>query len=114
MAPTKRTVYTQGLRGLADILDDNPDVPLPHSLSRSDGLLWYIHEPIEAVLEIRALMVYALTAPYESNSFPVEVSGILAGFDASVLIAREIALEGAPTFPPAPINPRLLGKQVSA
>ena len=109
MAPTDRTVYTQGLRALADLLDAHPDIPAPHSLSSDDGLTWYVHEPIETVLALRDLMDYALTAPYTSNNFPVEVSGRLAGFDASVLIAREIALEGAP-----PMNPRLVATLVSA
>jgi len=108
MAPTDRTVYTQGLRALADLLDAHPDIPAPHSLSSDDGLTWYVHEPIETVLALRDLMDYALTAPYTSNNFPVEVTGKLAGFDASVLVAREIALEGAPTYPPAPMNPLLV------
>lgn len=107
-----RTAYIEGIRALADLLDTHPDIPLPHRLDEA-GLTWYVHEPIETVLAIRDLMDYALTAPYTSNNFPVEVSGRLAGFDASVLIAREIALEGAPTYPPAPMNPRLVATLVS-
>ena len=106
-----RTAYIKNLFDLATTLDNSPDLPIPYSLD-NNGLLWYIHEPIEDVLAIRALMTDAVTVPYNSNNFPVEVTGKLAGFAVSVLVAREIALEGAPTYPPSPMNPRLLAPTV--
>ena len=106
---TDRTEYTKGLRDLATLLDNHPELPLPHRLS-NDGLQWFGYD-IETVLALRARIEDALTLPYDSvqGNFPVEITGTLAGFPASVLVAREIALDGAPAYPPPPpMNPRLL------
>lgn len=112
-----RTVYIRNLYALAFLLDNNPDIPLPYSLSVRNGLAWYVHDSIETVLAIRKLMEEPLTLPYTSRDFPVEITGTLAGFATTVDVARGIALDPREGFiVPAPaMNPRLLAaEQVSA
>jgi len=110
-----RTSYTKGLRALADLLDAHPDIPLPYSLSGSKGLQWYIHRGIDPVLTIRALMTSPVTEMYDSHqgNFPVQITGTLAGFPTSVLIAKEIALDPREGFivPRPAMNPRLLAAE---
>ena len=110
MTDPKRTAYIKNLFDLATTLDNNPSIPLPHSLARGE-LTWYVHDDIETVLAIRWLTEDAITLPYTSNDFPVEVTGTLAGFPVSVLVAREIALAGAPAREAYPMNPRLLAAE---
>jgi hypothetical protein len=112
-----RIAYVRNLFDLATLLDNNSELPLPWSLGCS-GLTWYVHDDIETVLAIRDLMADPVTAPYDSvqGNFPVEVTGTLAGFAVSVLVAKEIALapgEGFIVQRPA-MNPRLLAEQVPA
>jgi hypothetical protein len=116
MTDTKRTAYTQGLRAVADLLDAHPDLPLPYGLTVRNGLAWYVHDSIETVLAIRELMDEPLTLPYDSRDFPVEITGTLAGFAATVDVARGIALDPREGFivPRPAMNPRLLAEQVSA
>ena len=118
MADTDRTAYTQGLRALANLIKANPDLPIPGRLERSAGLQWFVHNDIETVLAIRALMTDPVTAPYDSvhNNFPVEVTGTLAGFAVSVLVAREIALDPREGFivPKPAMNPRLLAEPAAS
>jgi len=106
-----RTAYIEGIRALAYLLEANPDLPLPHALN-GRTFQWFVHDDIETVLMIRALLFDAVTALYDSvrGNFPVEVTGTLAGFPVSVLIARDIALAPGEGFiAPAPaMNPRLL------
>jgi len=112
-----RTSYTKGLRALADLIDNNPAIPLAWSMN-SSGLTWFVHRDIETVLAIRALMTNPVTAPYDSvnGNFPVEVTGTLAGFAVSVLVAKEIALDPREGFivPKPAMNPRLLAEPVSS
>ena len=109
----QRTAYVRNLFDLATLLDNNPGVPLPYSLTRRHGLAWYVHDSIETVLAIRELMDDALTLPHDSRDFPVEITGTLVGFAATVDVAREIALdprEGFIVQRPA-MNPRLLAAE---
>jgi len=108
-----RTEYVKGLRSLADLLD-NTSIPIPHALSRRNGLTWYVHDSIETVLAIRELMDDALTLPHDSRDFPVEITGTLVGFAATVDVARGIALDDTVQAVAAPMNPRLLAVSVKA
>jgi len=112
-----RASYVQGLRALADLIDNHPDLPIPHQVNRSE-LQWFVHDDIETVLTIRALMTDAVTAPYDSvrGNFPVEVTGRFAGFAVSVLVAREIALDPREGFivPKPAMNPRLLAEPAAS
>lgn len=118
MTTTERSTYAAGLRAVADLIDAHPDLPIPYRLDRV-GLMWFVHDDIETVLTIRALMTDPVTRPYDSirDNFPVEVTGTLAGFAVLILIAREIALdprEGFMVQRPA-MNPRLfVAEQVLA
>jgi hypothetical protein len=103
-----RTAYIKNLFDLATLLDNNPDIPIQYSQGRGSQLTWYVHDSVETVLAIRELIEDPLTLPYTSNDFPVEITGILAGFPVSVLVARGIALAGAPAREAYPMNPRLL------
>ena len=111
MTDPKRTAYVRNLFDLATQLDNNPSIPIPYGLSERSGLQWYVHDSIETVLAIRDLMDEPLTLPHDSRNFPVEVTGTLAGFAATVDVAREIALDPREGFivPRPAMNPRLLG-----
>jgi len=112
--PDPRTEYTLNLRALATLLDAHPDIPVPYVLSSRNGLGWYVHDSIETVLAIRELMDDALTLPHDSRDFPVEVTGTLVGFAATVDVARGIALDDTVPTVSAPMNPRLLAEPVPA
>jgi len=108
-----RTVYVRNLYALAFLLDNDPSIPLPYSLSVRNGLAWYVHDDIETVLAIRKLMDDPITLPYDSRDFPVEITGTLAGFAATVDVARRIALDPREGFivPQPAMNPRLLATE---
>lgn len=112
---TDRTEYIENLRDLATLLNAYPSIPVPYVLSRRNGLGWYVHDSIETVLAIRELMDDALTLPHDSRDFPVEITGTLVGFAATVDVARGIALDDSVPRVSAPMNPRLLAsEQVSS
>jgi len=108
MTDPKRTAYIKNLFDLATLLDNNPSIPIPYALSSRAGLVWYVHGDIETVLAIRELMDDALTLPHDSRDFPVEITGTLCGFAATVDVARGIALDDTVPAVSAPMNPRLL------
>ena len=114
----QRTAYVRNLFDLAELLTNNKAIPLPYDLSARGGLQWYVHGDIETVLAIHALMTSPVTEMYDSHqgNFPVQITGTLAGFPTSVLIAKEIALDPREGFiVPAPaMNPRLLVESVSS
>ena len=109
----QRTAYIKNLFDLATTLDNNPDLPIPYSLSKRNGLTWYIHHDIETVLAIRKLMDEPLTLPDDSNNFPMKITGTFAGFAATIDVAREIALDPREGFfvPQPAMNPRLLAAE---
>jgi hypothetical protein len=96
MTPTDtRTNYTKGLRGLADLLDNNPDVPLPYD---AHGLVFYVHLVPEA-LALHTLMVRPVITR-DTSAFPVRIKGTLAGMQAEIAIHGNAALsKGATVLP---------------
>ena len=104
-----RRAYVRNLFDLATLLDNEPNIPIPYGLSARGGLQWYVHGDIETVLAIRDLMADAVTLPNDSQTFPVRITGTLAGFAATVDVARSIALDPREGFivPRPAMNPRL-------
>jgi hypothetical protein len=97
-----RATYTQGLRALADLLDNNLDVPLPHGRV----VTFFVHDDLTEALAIRDLMVDPVTSRDTSVTFPVNIDGKLAGLTAHVYVSA--AASGvAPEAPRPPCDPRL-------
>lgn len=73
-----RAAHVAGLRKIADALEADPTLPLPHHGAASE-LLWFMHSP-EAVRAARALMAPGATMRMNSTrSYPLEVSGVIDG-----------------------------------
>ena len=102
MEPTDRTAYTQNLRALADILDNNPGVPLPYEKT----VMFFVHGDLTEALAIRDLMVNPVTSRDTSVTFPVNIDGQLAGLSAHVYVSAEAA-GVSPEAPRPPCDPRL-------
>jgi hypothetical protein len=104
MPPTDRDTFTQGLHHLADLLHDNPDLPLPFD-GTVTPLTWFIDDDLDQALLLRAGIVDARTTrDAASAAFPVQITGSLGGIRVIIRIAAKIALIGdapVPVFPPA-------------
>ena len=101
----------QGLRALADLIDNNPAVPIPWGIERGQ-VGWFVQGTIDDALAIRAVMDDSKITRTDSTNFPVDIVGRVAGMQARVQIVARLALAaGEAVAPPAPaMNPLLLTK----
>lgn len=93
--PDTRAAYTAGLRTLADLLDENPDVPLPYSGSEHNGIMWILQT---AEVDQRAvLQTFARLLPgpvekgYRATDF--DLKGTLEGLHLHVIADRNTVCE---------------------
>jgi len=93
----KRTDYTDGLRRLAQFLDDNPEVPLPHDGTNSDIML-FLHvgvyqtqDEARAILaKMARLMGGTARKKYDDDgNFGFSLSGSVGGVNCRVFAQRE-------------------------
>jgi hypothetical protein len=81
----KRSEYTAGLRALADLLDQHPDLPLPES-----ELSWGVHgqdDPKAAIARIARAVPVNCEKWYDDDYFRMRFS--LHGFKLRVWATRE-------------------------
>ena len=98
------------LRKLADILDANPDIPLPMYGTSMMTLNIFVHEgPLDPVLTLRGLLADPVTSRDARNrSYPVDITGRLAGLHVQVSVAAKVALVDPQPAPVWPLtDPRL-------
>lgn len=112
---TTRSEFTRGLRVLADILDDNPGLPLPYDGHKSD-LNWIVssdpeHQRTTAALFARLVPGTIVKSPRgEALDLTGSIGGLKVCFIASrdavcervVVGTREVTVEAAPAVPATP------------
>jgi len=84
-----RTAYTQGLRDLADILDNNPDLPLPYH-GKSVGLHWIENDKASAAVFAR-LIPGTVTKTARGDALDLE--GQIAGLKVLFIASRDAVCE---------------------
>lgn len=110
---TSRNAFIDGLHELADLLDTNPDLPLPwQGPTPSNPITWFIHEhsnTLDQALALRDL----LTDPKmtrDTGHFPVQFTGHICGLHVQIYVAAALALADPADMPPREpaLHPRLL------
>jgi len=86
-----RDEYVTGLRMLADLLDNNPNIPLPYTgREKHTGLLWILHDDQRATL---AAIAKALPGKVEKSvrvkDGAFDLIGQLAGFHVKAIANRD-------------------------
>ena len=102
---TDRTAYVKGLRALADLLEHNPDLPLPYRIDEDD-IGWYIHT-ISDALFVRDVMDDPKTTRTDSANFPVDITGTIAGMRAVASLNPTVALAPGQSVALPALNPLL-------
>lgn len=88
-APDPRAEYTLGLRMLADLLDTNPDIPLPYH-GNGTALLWIIVSEKDQKATLAAIaraLPGKVTKDVRDGSF--DLKGQLAGLLVQVIAQRD-------------------------
>jgi hypothetical protein len=90
----ERRDYTEGLRQLADILDANPDLPLPYYGSKSSELLWIARrdEDHRAVARIFARAIPGTIAKNPRDT-AIDLVGQIAGLYVQLIVDRDQVCE---------------------
>lgn len=87
-----RTARIQGLRNLADALDADTSLPLPHEVTVG-RLCFFVHDNLRQALKLRGLMgIDAVTKHDTSDTFPVDITGVMFGLPVKVYISAQVAL----------------------
>ena len=91
MAPTDRTEYTQGLRALADLLDHNPDLPLPyHGSDAHHRLNWIEYDKTSAA---RFAQLIPGTVTKTARGDCIDLEGQIAGLHVLFIASRAAVCE---------------------
>jgi hypothetical protein len=89
----RRNSYTQGLRQLADILDNNPELPLPYHGSGAH-LLWIQNYGKDVLATAR---LFTRLVPGTITKAPrggdLDLNGNIAGLRVSMITARDAVCE---------------------
>ena len=89
-APDARSEYTAGLRALADMLDANPELPLPYNGLRPEiRLSIFTHTREEAAAYARLLPGKVDKEVTDSSYFGLDLKGALHGLHVLVHVPRE-------------------------
>ena len=119
MTDTDRIAYTQGLRALADLIDNNPDLPLPYSGSDATApITFYVlnrtEDPKGTLAKIARLLPGAVGKSVSMTGEYFSITGTLAGLhiDATayrnavcervVTGTREVTVPAIPAMPARP------------
>lgn len=87
-----RADYTDGLRQLADLLDENPDVPLPYQGTReSMPIAIFCFEDAKAVLAKLARRLHGVSKEPDGEYY--DLAGRLAGLEIRVTARRSDVCE---------------------
>ena len=84
-----RTNYTAGLRALADLLDANPDLPLPYT-GRGSALNWIEYDKASAA-RFAHLIPGTVTKTARGDS--IDLEGQIAGLKVCFIASREAVCE---------------------
>ena len=84
-----RTAYTKGLRLLADLLDNNPDLPLPYHGS-TVGLNWIEFDRDSAAAFARLIPGTVTKTPRDDA---IDLKGQIAGLKVQFIASREAVCE---------------------
>ena len=88
MAPTDRTGYIKGLRALADILDNNPALPLPWDGGHASRLSIFVETREQAAGYARLIPGKVIKKVTDSSAYGFELRGSIAGLRVLVYAPR--------------------------
>ena len=83
---TNRNAYTQGLRALADALDNNPELPLPYSGTTGPFIVFTRSK--KDLLAYRALLGKVEKKVTEDGVYDFQIHGALHGLNFVVYVPR--------------------------
>lgn len=107
MTSTDRTKYVKSLHQLANLIELHPDLPIPYSIDRQ-GVDWYIQDTIGDALAVRDVMDDPKVTRSDSASFPVDITGTVAGLRARVKIVDHVAFAAGETVTLPALTPALV------
>ena len=80
-----RLAYTRGLRRIADLLDEHPDLPLPYEGTDSTAL-WFVDSPEQLAVVSKAM------GGTRTKKFGVDFAGLegsIGGYRVQALVPRD-------------------------
>ena len=86
-----RNGYTQGLRQLADLLDNHPELPLPYSGSGADHTLHWIEYDKASAARFAQLIPGTITKAPRGDAMDLE--GRIAGLHVTFIASRAALCE---------------------
>jgi|GEM_PF-2367033 len=122
MTTTDRTSYTQGLRALADLIDNHPDLPLPYTGSGAAApITFYVlnktEDPKGTLAKIARLLPGSVGKNVSMTGEYFSITGTLAGLHIDATAYRkavcervvtgthEVTVPAIPAMPAMPARP---------